>query len=100
VLGQNPGQTRVRRKTEAAEARTWGRLNGCQLAARGEQRRIHLIAGVSSRGAEPGEVSWAARPRWAGAGPVSGLTRKKKRREEENRKWAGWRMRPMKLFGI
>jgi hypothetical protein len=33
-------------------------------------------------------------------GPVSGLTWKKKRREEENRKWAGWRMRPKKLFGI
>jgi hypothetical protein len=40
------------------------------------------------------------RPWWAGAGPVTGLTWKKKRTEEENRKWAGWRMRPKKLFGI
>jgi hypothetical protein len=39
-------------------------------------------------------------PRWAGAGLASGLTQKKKRREEENRKWADWRMRPKKLFGI
>jgi homospermidine synthase len=68
--------------------------------ARGEQRRIHPTAGVSGHGAGPGEVSWAVRPRWVGAGPMSGLTRKKKRREEENRKWAGWRMRPKKLFGI
>jgi hypothetical protein len=29
-------------------------------------------------GCWPGEVSWAVKPRWAGAGPVSGLTRKKK----------------------
>jgi hypothetical protein len=66
----------------------------------GEQRRIHLRAGVSDQGAGTGEVSWAARPRWGGAGPMSGLIRKKKRREEENRKWAVWRMRPKKLFGI
>jgi hypothetical protein len=90
----------VRCETEAAEARTWGRLNGRQPMARGEQRRIHLRAGVSGQGAGPGVVSWVARPTWAGAGPVSGLTRKKKRREEENRKWAGWRMGPKKLFGI
>jgi hypothetical protein len=66
----------------------------------GEQRRIHPRAGVSEQGAGPGEVRWATRAMWAGARPVSGLTQKKKRRDEENRKWAGWRMRPKKLFGI
>jgi hypothetical protein len=71
---------------------TWVWLSGLQPVAHGEQRRIHPRAGVSGRGVGPGEVSWATRPRWAGAGPVSGLTRKKKRSEEENRKWAGWRM--------
>jgi hypothetical protein len=90
----------VRCETEKAGAWTWGRLSGQQPVARGEQRRIHPRAGVSGWGAGPGEVSWAARPRWAGAGPVSGLTRKKKGREEENRKWAGWRIWPKKLFGI
>jgi hypothetical protein len=84
----------------AAEAQTWGQLSGRQPVVCGEQRCIHLTAGVFGRGAGPGDVSWATRPRWAGAGPVSVLTRKKKRREEENRKWAGWRMRPKKLFGI
>jgi hypothetical protein len=87
-------------ETEVVEARTWGLLNGRQPVARGEQGHIQLRALVSGRGAGPGKVSWAARPRWAGAGLVSGLMQKKKRREQENRKWAGWRMRPKKLFGI
>jgi hypothetical protein len=90
----------VRHETEAVEAQTWGWLNDRQSVARGEQRHIHPRARVSGRGAGPSKVSWAMRPRWAGAGLVSGQTRKKKRREEENRKWAGWRMRPKKLFGI
>jgi hypothetical protein len=57
--------------------------------AHGKQQRIHPRAGVSGRGAGPGEVSWVTRPRWAGARPMSGLTWKNKGREEENRKWAG-----------
>jgi hypothetical protein len=90
----------VRRETEAAEARTWGRLCDQRSVACGEQWRIHLRAGVSGQGAGPSEVSWAAKPRWAGAGSVSGLTRKKKRRDEENRKWDSWRMRPRSCLGF
>jgi hypothetical protein len=85
---------------EVAEAWTWGWLSGRQPVVCSEQRRIHPRVGVSGWGAVPHEVSSATRPRWARAGPVSGLTQKKKRREEENRKWAGLRMRPKKLFGI
>jgi hypothetical protein len=69
----------VRHETEEAEARMWSGLNDRQPVAHGEQQCIHPRAGVSGHGAGPGEVSWAARPRWAGAG----LIQKKKRREEE-----------------
>jgi hypothetical protein len=87
-------------ETEVTEAWTWGRVSSRQPVVCGEQQRIHPRVGVSGRDAVPHEVSSATRPRWACAEPVSGLTRKKKRREEENRKWASWRMRPKNLFGI
>jgi hypothetical protein len=48
------------------------------------------------------KLGWPMGSCWADddAGPMSGPVREKKRKEEGNRKWFGWRIWPKRVLGL